>query len=254
VQIGIAFHFNSKVEQILTKNKTIQGVQVNGATVQCDKVVSNQDVQATYEDLLNDKSMPGFYRKREASSSALIFYWGVKGQFPSMQSHNILFTDQYHQEFQNLFQHQKVAEDPTVYIYISAKENPDDAPEGFENWYVMVNAPSNINMPWQTYAQKIKKSVLAKIKRQLNIDLEPLITFEASWNPAIIQQKSLSATGALYGTSSNTPLSAFLRFPNKAPGIEGLYLAGGTVHPGGGIPLCIYSAKLVTDLIDNSSK
>lgn len=254
VQIGVAFYFNSKVEQILTKNKTIQGIQVNGATVECGKVVSNQDVQATYKDLLNDKPMPGFYRKREASSSALIFYWGVKGQFPSMQSHNILFTDQYQQEFQNLFQHQKISEDPTVYIYISAKENPEDAPEGFENWYVMVNAPSNVNMHWQTYAQKIKGLVLAKIKRHLNIDLEPLITFEANWNPAIIQQKSLSATGALYGTSSNTPLAAFLRFPNKAPGIEGLYFAGGTVHPGGGIPLCIYSAKLVTDLIDNSYK
>ncbi|MEJ7682648.1 MAG: hypothetical protein WKG06_33285 [Segetibacter sp.] len=69
-----------------------------------------------------------------------------------------------------------------------------------------------------------------------------------------IEQQTSSFMGALYGTSSNSRFAAFLRHPNFSSTVKGLYFAGGTVHPGGGILLCLKSAKLVSELIKTDIK
>ncbi len=88
----------------------------------------------------------------------------------------------------------------------------------------------------------------------LGVDLEPLIETEDTLTPAGIEFKTDSYMGSLYGTSSNSKWAAFLRHPNFNTGIKGLYFTGGSVHPGGGIPLCMKSAKIVSELIRESHK
>ena len=81
------------------------------------------------------------------------------------------------------------------------------------------------------------------------MSLENKIVCEKIITPPIIESKTKSYKGALYGTSSNNMMSAFLRHPNFSKQIKNLYFCGGSVHPGGGIPLCLLSAKIVADLI-----
>jgi phytoene dehydrogenase-like protein len=79
-------------------------------------------------------------------------------------------------------------------------------------------------------------------------DISSSIESEIVLDPAGIEANTLSHMGSLYGTSSNSPWAAFLRHPNFTGHIKGLYFTGGSVHPGGGIPLCLKSAGIVADL------
>lgn len=120
---------------------------------------------------------------------------------------------------------------------------------GHENWFVMINAPGNYGQNWTHLKQQVRKAIIAKINRILKTDIEPLITTEYILDPVGIENNTSSYRGALYGAASNDTFAAFLRHPNFSNKIKNLYFCGGSVHPGGGIPLCLLSAKIVNDLV-----
>ena len=123
------------------------------------------------------------------------------------------------------------------------------APAGKENWFVMVNAPACEGLAWDKVVSEVRANVIAKLSRILNIDIATCIEEEEILTPQGIQTRTDSYLGSLYGTSSNSRWSAFLRQANISTSIKGLYFTGGSVHPGGGIPLCLKSAKIVCALI-----
>lgn len=143
--------------------------------------------------------------------------------------------------------------DPTVYLNISSKYKPDDAPEDCENWFVMINVPANTGQDWDSMIIEARLNILRKLTRILGEHVSDLILCESILDPWGIESNTSSYQGSLYGTSSNSKFAAFLRHPNKSPKISNLYFCGGSVHPGGGIPLCLLSAKIVSDLIGDIS-
>lgn len=249
--LGVTFKMNSNVEKILLEGNVISGLQVNGENYAFDQVISNMDVFFTYEKLLPKKWHPKVFLNQEKSTSALIFYWGIRHQFEELDLHNIFFSEDYEQEFA-LLQGGKVSDDPTVYINISSKYSPEDAPTGSENWFTMINVPYNQGQNWDEIIERSRQNILAKVGKILNIDLSTLIAAEEVLQPLTIESLTGSHLGALYGTSSNNKLAAFLRHPNFSSKIKNLYFCGGSAHPGGGIPLCLQSAKIVEDLIYNA--
>lgn len=250
VKKGARFHFNEPVERIIRDGNKVTGAVVNNENLSAGIVVSNMDVYFTYQHLLGDTHKSKKILKQERSSSALIFYWGIKKEFPQLGLHNIFFAEDYRAEFDHLFRLKKMYDDPTVYINITGKCEPGlQAPEGKENWFVMVNAPANAGQDWESYRQKYRAAIIAKLNRILQTDIEPLIEEEAVLDPVLIESKTSSYMGSLYGTSSNSKMAAFLRHPNFSRSIEGLYFAGGSVHPGGGIPLCLKSAKIMSEMV-----
>lgn len=98
---------------------------------------------------------------------------------------------------------------------------------------------------WDKLIAEARRNIIQKINKTLGINIEPHIEFEQTGSPLSIEQKTLSSGGALYGTASNSMFSAFLRHPNTLSKIQNLYFVGGSVHPGGGIPLCIASSDIV---------
>ena len=247
--IGVEFNFGAPVTRILTKNNKAIGVQAKGQDFIADVVVTNMDVYPTYKKLLEFEPSPRKTLKQERSSSALIFYWGMSKSFPQLDLHNIFFSADYEQEFDFLFTKKSIFNDPTVYVNISSKENPKDAPEGHENWFVMINAPGNYGQNWETLKSKARTNILNKLTAALQTDIAAHITTEFTLDPIGIEKNTSSFRGALYGASSNSKFSAFLRHPNFSQKLKNLYFCGGSVHPGGGIPLCLLSAKIVDDLI-----
>ena len=151
-------------------------------------------------------------------------------------------------ECPEIFEKNTLPEDPTVYINVSAKKSISDAPNGSENWFVMINVPANNGQDWDLLRQKARRIIIEKISRLLGVQIEPLIVVEDYLDPIRIETRTSSAGGALYGTSSNDRMAAFFRHPNFST-VKGLFFIGGSVHPGGGIPLCLYSAKIATDLV-----
>lgn len=251
VDLGVRFHFNSPVERILLSDdrRHAIGVEVHGRRQSADVVVSNMDVVPTYRKLLPDLKAPERTLKQERSSSALVFYWGIRGSFPQLGLHNILFSSNYKAEFAHLFDKLEVYEDPTVYINITSKHSPGDAPAGCENWFTMINAPRDVGQDRETLVHKARTAIVAKVRRTLGIDVEPLIAVERVLDPRGIAERTFSHQGSIYGTSSNSPWAAFLRHPNFHSTVKGLYFCGGSAHPGGGIPLALLSARIVASLI-----
>ena len=248
-RMGVGFHLSSPVSKILVKNKKAVGVCVNEEKYLADLVVSNMDVVPTYRKLLPNQKQPEKVLSQERSSSAVIFYWGVGKSFSQLDLHNIFFSDDYGAEFAAIFKTKTIYHDPTVYVNITSKDVPADAPEGKENWFVMINAPHDTGQDWKAIAEQLREWVIAKLSRNLETDIAPLIEKEWVMTPDIIAQRTQSYLGALYGASSNDKMAAFLRHPNFSREISNVYFCGGSVHPGGGIPLCLLSAKIVSDLI-----
>lgn len=246
---GVIFSLNTKAEQILVENKKVIGVQTTDAKIDADIVVSNMDVFHTYKKLLPYEKHPDKILNQEKSSSAVIFYWGIKHNFKELDLHNIFFSNNYKEEFDAIFTKKEVYNDPTIYINITSKKLKTDAPNGCENWFVMVNTPNNSGQDWKAIKELTKQNVLKKLNRILGLDVAPLIVFEDYLDPILIEERTSSHLGALYGNASNNKMAAFLRHPNFSKDINGLYFCGGSVHPGGGVPLAILSGKITAQLI-----
>lgn len=251
---GVTFYFNTPVQRIIHHEGSVRGVVVNEENIFADVVVSNGDVYFTYRELLRNEPRAKKILKQERSSSAVIFYWGINKTFPQLELHNIFFSKDYQKEFDAIFSKKQLYADPTVYVNITSKIEPSLAPDGKENWFVMVNAPANTGQDWSTLKEKLKVAVTEKLSRILGENIASLIEVEETLDPILIEERTGSYMGSLYGTSSNGKMAAFLRHPNFNNTIKGLYFCGGSVHPGGGIPLCLKSAKIVSDLVAADSK
>jgi phytoene desaturase len=257
VKQGVTFHFGHPVQEIIAPNRKAEGIRVlnrsSGETLTQlgDVVVSNADIYTTYNKLLPQHTAPKRTLNQERSSSALVFYWGIAATFPELDLHNILFSADYEQEFKDLFAGGAPYTDPTIYINITSKCDTKDAPAGCENWFVMINVPSHVGQDWTAITAAARKHILGKLQRILGRDIEPLIACETVLDPVLIETRTSSHGGSLYGTSSNNRFAAFLRHKNFSDDIKGLYFCGGSVHPGGGIPLCLNSAKIVAGLVES---
>jgi phytoene desaturase len=247
---GVNYHFSTPVTEIVTEKGRVKGLKTTEDDFYAfDRVVSNMDVYYTYKRLLRAEKHPETILNQPKSTSALIFYWGVKRDFPELGLHNIFFTQDYKSEFEAL-EEGLVVDDPTIYVNITSKLTPSDVPEGGgENWFILVNAPCHQGQDWSKVIPEIRKNTLQKLSRILGADVESLIVCEDILEPREIERRTSSHLGALYGYSSNTMMAAFLRHPNFSNRIEGLHFVGGSVHPGGGIPLCLLSAKITSELI-----
>lgn len=244
---GVKFHYGQGVEKILVENKKAKGIRLAGKDLNFDLVVSNMDVVNTYQKLLKEQKQPEKLLRQPKSSSALIFYWSMGKTFPQLDLHNILFSADYEKEFEHIFKKKSLYDDPTVYINITSKYKKDDAPEGCENWFTMINVPNNQGQDWDRLIAEARENIIKKTSRLLQTDIRPLILEEEYLDPRRIESKTSSWQGALYGNSSNNKYAAFLRHANFHKDIEGLYFCGGSVHPGGGIPLCLLSAKIMSE-------
>ncbi|NJC27607.1 1-hydroxycarotenoid 3,4-desaturase CrtD [Neolewinella antarctica] len=262
-RLGVNYHFNTPVKQVLRGRGCVVGVETEQGLVDADAVICNMDVWLAYDRLLDGAKKPKRTLSQQKSTSAVIFYWGIDRTFDELGVHNIFFADDYENEFTKL-EAGELADDVTIYVNVSSKLVPGDAPAGGENWFVMVNAPADTGQDWDAWVKPLRTRVIARLSSQLNFvlptpiapastpknDLADHIVEERIITPTQIERLTGSHQGALYGSSSNNTMAAFLRHPNFSSDIGGLYFLGGSVHPGGGVPLCLLSAKITAGLIE----
>ena len=175
----VQFQYNTIAEEILVENNAVIGVKTTDKIENSAIVVSNMDVYFTYHKMLPNQKPPKKILRQERSSSAIIFYWGIHKEFPNLDLHNILFSSDYKAEFEAIFDQKTIFDDPTVYVHISSKCLPNDAPKGAENWFVMINSPSNSGQDWDKLIAKARKAIIQKINKILQIDIEKFIEEES---------------------------------------------------------------------------
>lgn len=261
--LGVTIVLNTPVVGITTDANRVTGVQTaTGDVVPADLVVTDVDARTVYRELL-PRGLPGTRRPRRAltkqtpSFSGFVLLLGLSGQTPEAVHHEVWFPTQYDREFNEVFgtrrQPARAVADPAIYVCNPA--DPAMRPLGMESWFVLINAPRHSAHPdrhtldWdqpglaQAYSDRIL-NLLAQRGR----DIRHRIVWQSVSTPADLARATGSPGGSIYGSASHGPRAAFLRPANRSP-VPGLYLVGGSAHPGGGLPLVGMSAEIVSDLI-----
>jgi phytoene desaturase len=253
-ELGIEIHTNCPVQQIVTDGDQIKGVTLADGTLQpAMTVVANVDVATVYQKLLPSEATSSAQLARlnraEPSCSGFILLLGVNKLHPQLAHHNIFFSGDYRTEFEDLFRRGIPPKEPTIYVAITAKADPDHAPEGGENWFVLVNAPPlGPGFDWVAQAENYREQILCRLA-QFGLNIREHIQVEHRLTPIDLARLTGAQRGALYGASSNSALTAFRRPHNRAQNLNGLYFAGGTTHPGGGVPMVMLSGRVAANMV-----
>jgi len=254
-ELKVEIRANAEVEKILIEKGCACGVRLkDGTTIKCDAIVANSDAVETYRTLIDENARRIYTNKKlakiEPSCSGFVMLIGINRRYDQLAHHNIFFSSNYPAEFHAIFKELRPANDPTIYVCASSRTDLSQAPKGHENLFVLVNAPAtSARTDWTKEAPGYRDLIVSKLESYGLQDLSAAIGYERIITPADFEKTYRAHRGSIYGVSSNKLTSAFLRPPNKARDIEGLYFAGGATHPGGGIPLVLLSGKMAADLV-----
>jgi phytoene desaturase len=245
---GVHLRTGTEVLAVRHDGRSVSGVRLaDGRDVAADVVVSDVDAAHLYRDLLPDPASLARVWRADRSTSGVVVLAAVDGTTPGIAHHNVWFSRDYRREFEAIVEHQRPAPEPTVYASVSSVTDPTQAPPGTENWFLLVNAPSADGIDWDVERDRQRDLVLATLAGH-GVDLRPRLRWTEVLTPADLATRYRNPGGAIYGTSSNGRRAAFLRPGNRGP-VRGLFLVGGTSHPGGGLPLVATSARIVADLV-----
>lgn len=252
--LGVVIHTDARVEEVLVADRRVRGVRVADREVPADAVVCNADAAALYDGLL-PPSAAGSARRRvrrtPKSMAGFVLLLGLSGREPGT-AHRVYFPADYTAEFDAIFgRRPRPVPDPTIYVHAPDDPllRPDDDSEG---WFLMVNAPAHDparGVDWD--APGLKESYTRHVLGVLaarGVDVADRVRFVETLTPADLQRRTGAPGGAIYGTASHGPRAALRRPANRGV-VPGLYLVGGSAHPGGGIPLVLMSAEIVAGLI-----
>lgn len=255
--VGVQIHIGAPIEAVTVSGGRVSGVRVDGTDVGADAVISNADASVLYDRLLPPAAGgPRRLGGRVASMAGFVMLLGLSGRRPGA-AHRIYFPRDYEAEFDAIFgRPPRPVPDPTIYVHAPDDPalRPDDDSEG---WFVLVNAPAHDpghGVDWDApglrdrYAQRV-----LDLLAERGADVRDRIRFVDTVTPADLQRRTGAPGGAIYGTASHGPRAALRRPANRSP-LPGLYLVGGSAHPGGGIPLVLMSAEIVAGLIGTAAE
>jgi phytoene desaturase len=246
---GVTMRTGADVRRVITDPAGVTGVELaDGERINADIVVANSDAEHLYADMIDDprgRKPLRTLRRATPSLSGFVLLLAVRGRTPGLQHHNVWFPADYDAEFDAVFGGRPVA-DPT--IYVCAPDDPRMRPDDdHESWFVLVNAPRQGPVDWDSLRESYADHVLEAMARR-GFDVRDRLLWREIRTPADLERDVRAPGGAIYGTSSNGTRAAFLRPANISP-VPGLYLVGGSSHPGGGLPLVGISAEIVAESI-----
>lgn len=256
--LGVDFQFKSLVTKILVERNKVEGVVLSdGKIIKSDLVVSNSDAEYTFNSLIGNEvsSARGERRKLKSATKSLAGFSLLLGLDNSkfkpvdVKHHNVYFPENYDLEFDQIFTQKVPVTDPTIYL-CAPKDSSMVKGADKEAWFVLVNAPRHepeSGWDWKDGGQEYAQKIISKMD-DLGLNVTNRLDFMEYRTPADLENYAMAPGGSIYGTSSNSPVSAFLRARNRSK-VKGLFCVGGSAHPGGGLPLVGISAEIVAKAI-----
>jgi len=256
--LGVDFEFKSLVTKIVVERNKVKGLVLSdGKTIKSDLVVSNSDAEYTFNSLIGNEvsSARGERRKLKSATKSLAGFSLLLGLDNSkskpvdVDHHNVYFPENYDLEFDQIFTQKVPVTDPTIYL-CAPKDSSMVKGADKEAWFVLVNAPRHepeSGWDWKDGGQEYAQKIISKMD-DLGLNVTNRLDFMEYRTPADLENYAMAPGGSIYGTSSNSPVSAFLRARNRSK-VKGLFCVGGSAHPGGGLPLVGISAEIVAKAI-----
>jgi diapolycopene oxygenase len=267
VELGVVFHTETDVSQILTDAPRHGGrtggsvtglLTTRGETHRFDAVVSNEDAVRTHRELLGGAAAREFEHKRsyEPACSGVVLYLGLNRRYEHLAHHDFVFSRDPQEEFHSIYERGEPAPDPTCYLAATAATDPTSAPEGGESLYVLVHTPYlREHHDWKKMLPEYRQVILDKLKRTAGLeDIEERIVFEDALTPQDIHERYRVLNGAIYGISSHGVFHGAFKPANRSRELAGMYLAGGAAHPGPGMPMVIMSGWIAADALDHDAQ
>lgn len=254
-ELGVEIHLNTHVEKVLTRAGAVTGVRTNHAEeILLGAVVSNCDSVRTHRELINGVVGARFERRRkyEAACSGVVLYLGLKKRYDHLAHHDFIFSRDPQEEFDWIYKKGEPARDPTCYLAATTCSEPSTAPAGGEALYVLVHTPYlRRHHDWRKMLPEYRQVILNKLKRTGQMpDIEERIVFERTLTPQDIHERYHVLDGAIYGLASHGKFLGAFKPGNRSPDLRGLYLAGGSAHPGPGMPMVLMSGWIAADALD----
>ncbi|TDM12746.1 phytoene desaturase family protein [Macrococcus lamae] len=251
--IGVKIHTGIEVVHMNQTQNAIESIILSDdTTVTADYFVSNMEVIPLYEQLLDmpPKNIKKLKKKFEPTSSGLVMHIGVKKEYPQLSHHNFFFSNDSKRNYRQVFHDKVLPDDPTIYLVNTNKTDPGQAPTGHENIKILPHIPhlQDKDFTVQDYAN-LRERVLIKLEKMGLTDLRQHIVTEDLWLPADIERIYGSDRGAIYGTLSDRKKNNGFKHPKHSDHFDNLYFVGGTVNPGGGMPMVTLSGQQVGKMI-----
>jgi phytoene desaturase len=253
--LGVTIRLSTGVRRILTDNNRVTAVETDtGETLGCSAAVANSDAYLTHQKLLPNTRFRN-RRSYEAACSGVVLYLGLSKRYSHLAHHDFVFSKDPHEEFHHIYKRGQPAPDPTCYLCSPAQTEPEVAPPGGDALYVLVHTPYlRDNHDWKQLLPAYRKTILQKLKTTGHMpDIESRITFEHALTPQDIHDRYHVWKGAIYGLASHGRLTGAFKPANRSPDVRGLYLAGGSAHPGPGMPMVMMSGWIAADALDHDA-
>ena len=257
---GAEFVYSTPVKQIEVDGDHATGVLLqDGSRLKADLIVANADLPYVYRHLLPDEAEANRLERKEYTCSAIMFYWGVDKGYPQLKTHNLFMAGDYRGSFDRIFKENSLPKEPNFYAHAPARIDPSAAPPGEDTVMILVPAGRLSDgdgqtgaspVDWDELRARARSAVLSRLAELGLTDLEQHLKFEASFTPRTWQSRFNLAKGAAFGSISHGVLQVgYLRPKNRHRRYQNLYFAGGSTHPGNGLPLVLRSARLTTERI-----
>ena len=257
---GARYRFNAHVEEIIVESGAVAGVRlVGGERIDCKSVVFNGDASALDAGMLGRAVSPAAVAVKASQRSLSAVTWCVKTQTSgfNLHHHNVFFADDYPAEFDAVFRRRSIVDAPTVYVCAQdrAYESAMGARElpAKERLLLLINAPADGDQhAWSSDQIAALANNTTTVLRRcgLELDADALTPSHGAvvTTPSDFNALFPATGGALYGRANHGPMASFAR-PGSRTVIPGLYLAGGSAHPGPGVPMATLSGRLAAQVV-----
>ncbi len=256
---NIKINCKKPVKEIVLNGKTARGILLDdGTEIGADLVIASADLPYVYDKLLNDRQKTRSLKKKKYSCSAIVFHWGVDKVYPQLDHHSVFLNEPYREGLDAIFKEKSVSDNPSFYVHAPVRSDKTAAPENQDSLSVIVpvaHLDDKADQDWKALREKVRVAVIRRLKEAGLTDIEDHIKFEICYLPKTWENSCNVTNGSVFGSLGHTIFQmGYFRPHNQHKKYKNLYFAGGSTHPGNGVPLVLLGAKLTSERILNDAK
>ncbi len=252
---GVTFHFNTEVTSVETDNGKVKNVvDGNGKKYTADIFISNSDAASFRGKLLNRKKYAEpKLDKLNWTLAPFTIYLGVKGKLDNIHHHNYFLGTNFNQYADSIFKTSVSPKKPYYYVNVSSKSDPDCAPEGCENIFILCPVPDLRHKPDWSDTEELADTIIADLSSRIGFDLKANTLTKTIWNPIDWQEKFNLYRGSGLGLAHGLNQIGGFRPANKDEELNNLYYVGASTVPGTGLPIVVIGSRLVVERVEEDA-